>query len=163
MGPGLGQAGSVVSDPMPPHAAPDPRRLVLANYPHHREIPARFADMDLQRHINNVAIASFYEDGRATLNMRLFGEDLITRRRDFRFVVLESRMRYLSEAPYPATYVVGAAVTRIGSSSAEYGMGLFHDGTCVGLCDSIIVHMTDAGPTPIPPERRALMEAYQLG
>ncbi|MGR7003190.1 hypothetical protein ACU686_43130 [Yinghuangia aomiensis] len=78
---------------MPPQRRPRSPRLVLANYPHHREIPARFADMDLRRHINNVAIASFYEDGRATLNMRLFGEDLITRRRDFRFVVLESRMR----------------------------------------------------------------------
>jgi acyl-CoA thioester hydrolase len=140
----------------------DGRRLRAECYPHRREIPARFADMDLQRHINNVAIASFYEDGRATLNMRLFGEDLFARKGDFRFVVLETRIRYLSEAPYPADYVVGAAITRLGNSSAEYGMGLFHDGTCVGLCDTVLVHMTDAGPTRIPDARRAVMGEYAL-
>jgi acyl-CoA thioester hydrolase len=139
---------------------PDPARLNLAGYPFVREIPARFGDMDLQRHINNVAIASFYEDGRASLNMHLFGEDLFARKRDFRFVVLESRMRYLSEAPYPGTYAVGVAVTRVGNSSCEYGLGLFHDGTCVGLCDTVLVHMTDLGPTPVPADRRALMDAY---
>lgn len=140
---------------------PDPARLRLDSYPFTREVPARFADMDLQRHINNVAIASYYEDGRARLNMRMFGEDLFARLRDFRLVVLETRTRYLHEAPFPATYRVGVGITRFGRTSYEYGLGLFRDGgDCVGLCDTVMVHMTQSGPTPIPPERRALMEKY---
>jgi acyl-CoA thioester hydrolase len=139
---------------------PDPARLVLENYPFVREIPARFADMDLQRHINNVAIATFYEDARANLNMAMFGEELFGRARDFRLVVLETTTRYLREAPFPATYQVGAGIARFGGSSYDYGLGLFHDGVCVGLGDTVMVHLTDAGPTPIPAHRRAVMEKY---
>lgn len=141
---------------------PDPARRHAAAYPFVREIPARFGDMDLQMHLNNVAIASYYEDARATMNMRLFGADLFARKRDFRFVVLESRIRYLHEAPYPGTYRVGVAVTRIGTSSCVYGMGLFIDDVCVGLCDTILVNMTDAGPTAIPDDRRARLAAHGL-
>ncbi|MDI2129859.1 acyl-CoA thioesterase [Yinghuangia seranimata] len=144
----------------PPRRSPDPARLRLDSYPFVREVPARFADMDLQRHINNVAIATFYEDGRANLNMAMFGSDLFTRVREFRLVVLETTTRYLSEAPFPATYQVGVGITRFGASSFDYGMGLFHDGTCVGVCDTVMVHMTESGPTPIPAQRRALMDRY---
>ncbi|MEU8137144.1 acyl-CoA thioesterase [Streptodolium elevatio] len=139
---------------------PDPARLRLDSYPFVREVPARFGDMDIQRHVNNVAIASFYEDGRANLNMRMFGEGLFSQVREFRFVVLETRTRYLREAPFPATYRVGVGITRFGRSSFEYGLGLFHDAECVGLCESVLVHMTSSGPTAVPPERRALMEKY---
>ncbi|WP_436771563.1 acyl-CoA thioesterase [Yinghuangia sp. YIM S09857] len=142
------------------HETPDPARLRLDSYPFVREVPARFADMDIQRHINNVAIASFYEDGRANLNMRMFGDELFASARDFRFVVLETRVRYLREAPFPATYRVGVGITRFGRSSLEYGLGLFHDDVCVGLCETVLVHMTSAGPTAVPPERRAVMEKY---
>lgn len=145
---------------MNPRNAADPARLALANYPFVRDVPARFADMDLQRHINNVAIASYYEDGRANLNMRMFGEDMFARLRDWRLVVLETRTRYLREAPFPGTYHVGAGITRLGSSSYEVGLGLFHNDTCVGLCDTVLVHLTDAGAAPIPAERRSQMDKF---
>jgi acyl-CoA thioester hydrolase len=147
--------------PAPEWRAPDrhvhdPARLDLGNYPFTREIVARFSDVDSQRHLNNVAISAYYEDSRATLARHLFGENYYAGPRDFRFVVLRNTLHYLAEAPYPATYEVGAGITRVGGSSFEESLGLFLDGRCVGLCETVMVHLTDAGPAPLPAERRAL-------
>ncbi|WP_235947969.1 hypothetical protein [Candidatus Frankia alpina] len=40
-----------------------------------------------------------------------------------------------------------------------HSAGLFRDGVCFGLCDSVLVHLVDGVPAPIPPARRAQMEA----
>lgn len=44
----------------------DPQRLLLDNYSFQITIPTRFADLDTLRHVNNVAIASLYEESRET-------------------------------------------------------------------------------------------------
>ncbi|HSA50857.1 MAG TPA: thioesterase family protein [Yinghuangia sp.] len=138
----------------------DPARLVLDNYPFVHRIEARFSDMDVQRHLNNAAITTFYEDTRVNLNRLMYGDELVSGEAEFRLLVLETTVRYLSEAPYPGSYRIGAGVIRFGGSSYQYGLGLFLDDTCVGLSETVMVHVTDAGPTPIPPARRARMEKF---
>lgn len=138
----------------------DPARLVLDSYPFVHDIVARFSDMDVQRHLNNSAIVTFYEDARVNLNQEMYGDELVSGTADFRLLVLETTVRYLSEAPYPGTYRIGAGIIRFGGSSYEYGLGLFHGDTCVGLSQTVMVHATATGPTPIPPARRARMEKF---
>jgi len=45
---------------------PEPFRLERSVYPYFRRVIARFSDMDSEGHLNNVALASFYEDGRVS-------------------------------------------------------------------------------------------------
>ncbi|OHV34403.1 MULTISPECIES: acyl-CoA thioesterase [Pseudofrankia] len=143
-------------------------RRDLARYPWVHEIRARFADVDNLGHINNVAVVAYYEDARAAFNnqlLGLFGTPGSARSGPFHFVVAQSRVDYLAEAHYPANYEVGVAIGWIGRSSVVYFSGLFHEGTCLGLCDTVLVHRVDGSTTPVPPDRRALLEkmAFRAG
>ena len=53
---------------------PEPFRLERSVYPYFRRVIARFSDMDSEGHLNNVALASFYEDGRVSFLRGLIGE-----------------------------------------------------------------------------------------
>jgi len=136
----------------------DPVRLRLASYPMSHRVPGRFSDIDGYGHLNNVAIASYYEDARATLNRTLFGDNAFRDPRDVSFVVAQVSIQYLAEAHYPAVHEIGYGVSRIGTTSVVHSAGLFRDGVCVGLCDTVLVHLIDRVPTPVPPERRARLE-----
>ena len=46
---------------------PDADRLVEGNYGFIFDLEPRFSDMDAQRHLNNVAIAQYYEEARTRL------------------------------------------------------------------------------------------------
>jgi acyl-CoA thioester hydrolase len=135
----------------------------LSSYPWVHEIRARFADVDNLGHINNVAVVSFYEDARATFNNEFLG--VFNRRGSakdgpFHFLVASSKVDYLAEAHYPGNYQVGVAIGRIGSSSVVYYSGLFRNGACLGVCESVLVHRVEGVTTLVPPDRRALLEEF---
>jgi acyl-CoA thioester hydrolase len=54
-------------------------------------------------------------------------------------------------------------VGRIGRTSFVASTGLFVDGTCVGVCDTVLVLLGDDGPVPIPDDRVAALETVRLG
>ncbi len=138
--------------------SPRPERLSLSTYPFHHEIRARFADVDSFGHLNNVAVASYYEDARAVFNRSELGDVTLAREQGSHFVVARTLIHYLAEARYPGAYQVGLGISRIGTSSLVYSTGLFRDAVCVGLCDAVMVHLTHEGPTPLPPEVREVLE-----
>ena len=135
---------------------PDPRRLELAAYPFATEIPTRFADVDPLRHLNNVRIAEIYEEGRVRLHRSV--EVDVAREKGSRTVVAQVTLRYLAEGFYPAAIRVGAGVSRIGNTSYEIAQGLFQDGRCIGLCDTVIVYTRDRRSAPLPDALRALLQ-----
>ena len=125
------------------------------------EIEARYADLDVMGHINNVAVVSYYEDARATFNNELLGLFSLhgsAKAGPFHFLVAQSRVDYLAEAHYPGTFQVGVAIGSIGRSSVVYYAGLFRDGRCLGLCDAVLFHRVAGATTAVPPDRRVLLE-----
>jgi acyl-CoA thioester hydrolase len=149
-------------------ATPDPARRELARYPWVHDIRARFADVDNLGHINNVAVVSYYEDARAAFNNELLGLFSLggsAKAGPFHFLVAQSKVDYLAEAHYPGNFQVGVAIGRIGRSSVVYYAGLFRDGACLGLADAVLVHRVEGATTPVPPDRRAVLEkmAFRSG
>ncbi|MBP6014554.1 MAG: acyl-CoA thioesterase [Alphaproteobacteria bacterium] len=138
---------------------PEPFRLIRASYPYFRRVIARFSDMDAEGHLNNVALASFYEDARVSFLRDLAGEE---RGNAFRFVIASIRISYLAEAHYPGDYDVALGVTRFGNSSFDIGCGLFIGATCVGVCDTTQVTIGETGPITIPPVLRVALEKKPL-
>lgn len=138
---------------------PEPFRLNRAAYPYFRRVIARFSDMDAERHLNNVALAAFYEDGRVSFLHGLAGEE---RGKSFRFVIANISISYLAEAHYPGDYDVGLGVTTFGRTSFGIGAGLFIGDTCVGVCDTTQVVIGPNGPIAIPPALRAALEKKSL-
>ena len=136
---------------------PEPFRLIRAAYPYVRRVIARFSDMDVEGHLNNVALASFYEDARVS-----FLRDLLGPERQYRFVIANIAISYLREAHYPGDYDVGLGITRFGNTSFDIGCGLFNGDACVGVCDTTQVTIGTAGPITIPAALRVALEKKWL-
>jgi acyl-CoA thioester hydrolase len=137
---------------------PDPLRLQLDAYPFRIEIPARFGDMDALRHLNNVALAGFYEDGRVQLHHRL--AEGLPHDPEARSLVAQVTLRYLAEGFYPGVLTVAGGVTRIGNSSYEFGQALFQNGRCIGLADTVLVHTRAGRPASVPELLRQALESF---
>ncbi|MGP4057098.1 acyl-CoA thioesterase [Mycobacterium sp. 4D054] len=141
---------------------PHPARLDAATYPVHGEAAARFGDMDANGHLNNVALESLHENTRATFNRCVYpgAYDLATRAH--RLVTSTIVVHYLREAPWPAVLQTAIGVGHIGRTSFVASSALFLDGACISLCDTVLVLLDDTGPTPIPDDVRAGLEASRL-
>jgi acyl-CoA thioester hydrolase len=141
---------------------PNPRRLVLAIYPHQLEMSARFADMDPQWHLNNVRIAEFYQEGRVSFNHALRDEFQLEREHGARTLVARQTMDYLGEVKWPGPIVIGVGVSRVGGASFTLALGMFQGGRCVGISDAILVHANKTGPTRLPDRLREVLSTKLL-
>jgi acyl-CoA thioester hydrolase len=138
---------------------PELFRLSRAAYPYFRTVPARFGDMDEEGHLNNVALAGFYEEARVSfLRHHLKSKD----GHDFRFVIANMNISYLAEAHYPGDYDVGVGVSRIGNSSFNLGAGLFLNDACLGVMDTVQVVIVDDKPAAIPVHVRDALGRHAL-
>lgn len=138
---------------------PEPFRLARAAYPYFRAVSARYGDMDEEGHLNNVALAGFYEEARVSfLRHHLKSKD----GHDFRFVIANMNISYLAEAHYPGDYDVGVGVSKIGNSSFGLGAGLFLGEACLGVMDTVQVVMVDDKPSTIPAQLRSKLLGYGL-
>jgi acyl-CoA thioester hydrolase len=142
---------------------PHPARLQRELYPVAGVVAARFGDMDANGHLNNLALESMHENARATMNMQLFPGiyDLATRQ--VRLVSSQNAVHFLAEAHWPATIQTGVGVGRIGRTSYVASSALFSGGTCVSVCDTVLVAMADGRPLPIPDDFRKALERLMLG
>lgn len=139
-----------------------PERRQLSAYPFHCDIPTRFGDMDVQAHINNVAIARFYEEARVQFHRARLGRAAAPRTDDWSTVVAALNLTFLKEIPYPSTATVGVAIGRVGRTSFTVIMGLFVGEDCVGLCETVTVIVARGKPLELPEEIRAQLAEAAL-
>ena len=141
---------------------PDPARVELGNYPYSIEIPTRFGDVDIQMHINNVAIVQLFEESRVRFS--LFFQEI--RFGDFRqaarIVVKDMRFSYLREVTYPEPVTVGVGVKHIGNTSYQIGCGMFQNGVCVALNDAVSVCSNGARAIPLPDAIGEVLPRYLI-
>ena len=142
---------------------PDPRRLRLESYPVIDEIAARYGDMDANAHLNNLALEAMHENARATMNRGVLPEAYRAGGRRLRLVTSQNTVHFLAESHWPALIQTGAGVGRIGRTSYVASTGLFLGGTCIGVCDTVLVLLGDDGPVPLPDEMRTALGALLMG
>ena len=138
-------------------------RLHLASSPVVDEIAARYGDMDANAHLNNLALEAMHENARATMNRDVLPEVYRAGGRRLRLVTSQNAVHFLAEAHWPALIQTGAGVGRIGRTSYVASTGLFRDGVCIGVCDTVLVLLGEDGPTPLPDELRAALQTLLLG
>ena len=125
-------------------------------------MPPRFGDIDPLRHLNNVALARFYEDGRVRF------VDAIGARAALEpghgFVVAEVAIQYLAEGRYPDVVTVSTGLLRLGRSSFAMAHALFQSGACIGTAETtlVYVHRAEGDARPLPAGLREALLAYPL-
>ena len=134
---------------------PASERLLLETYPFHADLDPRFGDMDIQGHLNNVALAGLYEEARVRFISSIF--TIHSRPDGQRPVLAEASIRYLAEGRYPGRLTAACGVLRLGRTSYGIGQAMFQGGRCIGTADIVIV-WTEAGrPIPLPDTFRSAM------
>jgi acyl-CoA thioester hydrolase len=135
-------------------------RLRAQTYPRVFAIRAAYADVDSFQHINNVAIARFLEEGRAALNMEVFGVDAVVRPDGVLQLLFASiAIDYVSQGLYPGHIDVATGVSKIGASSFGLAGALFQNGQCVAVCETTTVHAFHGRPEKVPDAARAKLQS----
>jgi acyl-CoA thioester hydrolase len=126
------------------------------SYPFSTVTETRFQDLDPLGHINNVAMAALFENGRVRFNRNL---GLERRQPGERWLIASVAIDYVAEAHFPDPVEVMSGILRIGTSSWDICSAAFQNGACVATCVTTLV-LTDAnGSKPIPAALRNCYEA----
>lgn len=141
---------------------PHPARLDASSYPVHHTIDARYGDMDVNGHLNNVALGALHENCRATLHRQALPAIYDYADRRLRIVAVSTAMHYLREGHWPAKIHTGAGIGHLGRTSFVSATALFIDDECISLCDTVLVMLDDDGPTPIPDDARTQLAMLHL-
>jgi acyl-CoA thioester hydrolase len=137
----------------------DKWRLALENYPLRFEARPLYGDVDTNRHVNNVTVARWFEESRAQLNQRVAGAArLLDPPPGLQLLLVSIQIEYLQQVPYPSTVTIAAAVGRLGGASYAVAHGLFQDGRCAALGESVVVQAREGRPLRLTPDERAALE-----
>lgn len=140
----------------------EPFRLDPDRYPLKVRILARYADVDPLWHINNVAVAQYYEEARVSASMMMMGGRHVAGAGGERILIAHQSIDYLREGTYPGALEVGVGVLRIGRSSYRYGMAMFQDGACISVSEAVLVYADAHGPAALPGDYRQRLEAWLI-
>jgi len=121
-----------------PDAEPAPRageqRYERSTYPFAVSLPARLADLDTNRHVNNVTLVDWYGEAIGSLATEALGTGWGGP--PPALAPSHVRVRFVAEVGYPADHEVALAVTGFDAKQVHYELGLFRDGRCVGLAEA---------------------------
>ncbi|WP_229053702.1 thioesterase family protein [Aeromicrobium sp. Leaf350] len=131
-----------------------------SDFPVIRTITTRWEDEDVYGHVNNVVYYSYFDTAVNGYLIEATGTD--TRQLDAYGVVAETSCRFLRELRFPLDVEAGLRVTRLGSSSVVYEIGLFQGEAetpaAVGRFVHVYVTGADRTVTPVPDLIRAVLE-----
>jgi acyl-CoA thioester hydrolase len=126
----------------------------------------RFADVDAQLHVNNVAFCTYLESGRVHCFVQLLKG---AAPEGTMWVLKQMELDYRGELNWPGEVEVGTVVTALGRSSVTIGQGIFAvekdgGGRCAAVSSSVCVLLDKATrrSTPMPDDTRARFEPFVL-
>ncbi|PWS36634.1 thioesterase [Falsiroseomonas bella] len=132
-------------------------RPTRADYRFFLEIPTRWMDNDVYRHVNNVTYYSWFDTvvarfllGSGAIN--LTDSPVIG-------VVVETLCRYHAPIAFPETVTAGLRVERLGNTSIRYGIAIFREDEDSASAEGHFVHVyvdraTQTKPQPLPDRLR---------
>lgn len=140
-------------------AKPDPALLDPARYPFVTEADVRFGDIDVNRHINNVSIASFVEEGRVRFHRASgFFDDVAGRGA----MVASLSIEFIGEGHFPGSIFVHVGATRLGTSSYDLALLLLQDGRPIATAASVLVSTRHGKPCAIAASTRNAMADWMV-
>jgi acyl-CoA thioester hydrolase len=137
-----------------------PASAARSAYPHFLTIPTRWMDNDVYGHVNNVVYYSYFD---TVVNEYLIRTGVL----DFEHgetigLVVETQCNYFAPLVFPERVDAGLRVTRLGTSSVRYQVGLFKEGDDQPAAQGHFVHVyvnrVTRRPVTLPAGLRAALE-----
>jgi acyl-CoA thioester hydrolase len=140
-------------------AKPDPALLDPARFPFRTEVDVRFGDIDVNRHVNNVAISGFVEEGRVRFH-RASGYHAALA--GLGSMAVSVAIEFVGQAYYPGTLAICAGASRLGTTSYELELLLLQDDRPVAHARSTMVCTKDGQPSAIPDAFRESVKPWMV-
>jgi acyl-CoA thioester hydrolase len=140
-------------------AKPDPALLDPARYPFTCRIDPRFGDLDLNKHINNVAMAGILEDARVRFHYASGYRDALA---GLRSVMASVSIDYLGEGSYPDPLDIHVAIERQGRSSHTLVQVARQGGRLLAFARTVQVTVDKQGPVELPAHFVAAMSEWTI-
>ena len=124
-----------------------------------RSITTRWKDNDVYGHVNNVEYYSFFD---TAVNAMLIEKGLLDPKTSRVIgLVVETGCRYFAPISFPETIDAGVRVSKLGTSSVRYEIGLFRAGEDEAVAEGHFVHVyvdsAQRRPTALPEGLRAFL------
>jgi acyl-CoA thioester hydrolase len=123
-----------------------------ADYPHFLPINTRWSDNDLYGHVNNVVYYSYFDTVVNEYLIRHGALDLEAGKTIG--LVVETHCSYFASLAFPERIDAGLRVTRLGSTSVRYEVGIFSAGSEQPAAQGHFVHVyvdrDTRRPVPLP-------------
>lgn len=143
-----------------PEAGRAPDLTRRDTFKHWTRVTVRYNDLDPLGHVNNVAMAVYFEQARCELvtpHFKALGRQLD-------MVLASAKLDYLRELHYPGEVEVGTVALKVGTKSFTLANCVFQDDVCAGTGTAILVafDLDQRSSIEIPPAARAAIEALLL-
>mgnify|MGYP000045847350 CR=1 FL=1 len=130
-----------------------------ADYRHFLAIPTRWMDNDMYGHVNNVTYYSYFDTVVNEHLIRTGGLDI--RQGPVIAYVVETSCRFHRSLTFPEVVTAGLRITRLGTSSVTYDIGLFREDDETPAATGRFVHVwvdrQSERPVAIPAAIRAAL------
>ncbi|KQR86039.1 thioesterase [Burkholderia sp. Leaf177] len=110
-----------------------------ADYPHFLSINTRWSDNDIYGHVNNVVYYSYFD---TVVNEYLIREGALDLEAGKTIgLVVETHCSYFASLAFPDRVDAGLRVTRLGTTSVRYEVGIFSAGSEQPAAQGHFVHV----------------------
>jgi acyl-CoA thioester hydrolase len=143
-----------------------PRMGLRDEYGHQLAIPTRWYDNDVYGHVNNVEYYAFFDTVINEYLVRAGGLDIHAGAAIG--LCAESHCTYAAALSFPETVQAGLRVSRLGTSSVRYEIGLYRDhdletAAAAGWFVHVFVDRESRRPVPIPDNLRTALSRLEDG
>lgn len=141
-----------------------PAAETRSQYAHFQTITTRWMDNDVYGHVNNVVYYSYFD---TVVNTFLIERGALDIEKGTTIgLVIETQCQYFAPLSFPQAVVAGLRVSRLGTSSVRYEVGLFAEDGQTAAAQGHFVHVyvdrDTRRPVPLPDGLRATLETLQL-
>lgn len=122
-------------------------------------INPRFGDTDALGHINNVAVANWFEDGRRPM-FRFFTPDLDPKK--WKLIIAKIEIEYKAQMDFGAEVDLELEIERVGTSSFTVLQRAVQNGVTGAVGRTVVIHYdySEQRSRPIPEPVRAKLEEH---
>jgi acyl-CoA thioester hydrolase len=132
-------------------------------FPHFTALPTRWADNDIYGHVNNVVYYSYFD---TAVNAFLIERGVLDiHRGDVVGFVVDSGCSYFQPMAFPDVVHAGIRVSKLGTSSVRYEIGLYRNDDALPAAFGHFVHVyvdRNTKPVPIPAATRIVLQQLQV-
>ena len=141
-----------------------PQALTRSDFGYFAALTTRWADNDLYGHVKNVVYYSWFD---TAVNGYLIEQGALDIHDGTTIgLVIETQCNYFASLAFPQTVEAGLRVTKLGTSSVRYEIGLFAQGEAMTAAFGHFVHVyverESRRPCPLPDKLRSVLETLRV-